>query len=468
MLNYSRRENTLPILVLLLGFLLRVIVLNQSFWLDEATSGYVARDLGYLDILTKFSPGDFHPPLYYLILKAWGGVFGFGEVPLRMFSVVASLVGIYLVYGIAKKISSEKVTVISTLFAATSPLWIYYSQEARMYALEITLVLALVYIFVLLEEKQSLKKWLAFSLTYTLLVFTDYLPVLMIFVFAIFALSAKKDRRWWRSFCLSFIIPVILLLFWMPTFRQQLTSGFEVKEVVSGWWTLLGSVSLKNLGLIPVKFILGRISFDNKILYAGVAGVTGLVFAYILLQATRGAKKLLQFTWLWFLVPLILGVVVSFKISVLSYFRFIFVLPAMYLLLAYGVVQVKKKLLNIILIVFVLTTNLLCSFYYLLTPRFHREDWRGLVSFLKQQAPSQIVLPANSQTEGFRYYDLEGKLAVVGPDGVNRKYAIIWLMRYVREVFDPNDLVRTEVESLGYTKVGEHNFNGVEVWKYVK
>ena len=55
--------------VIIFGFLLRVISLNQSFWLDEATSGLVVRNFNLGEIITKFSPGDFHPPLYYLILK---------------------------------------------------------------------------------------------------------------------------------------------------------------------------------------------------------------------------------------------------------------------------------------------------------------------------------------------------------------------------------------------------------------
>ena len=41
-------------------------------------------------------------------------------------------------------------------------------------------------------------------------------------------------------------------------------------------------------------------------------------------------------------------------------------------------------------------------------------------------------------------------------------------MRYVAEIVDPQDLARQEIESLGYQKVDELNFNGVVVWEYLK
>ena len=81
-----------PILaILLIGLILRLISINQSFWLDEATSVWVARDFSLKDILTKFSPGDFHPQLYYLILKAWIALFGSGEVAVRTMPVLLGL-----------------------------------------------------------------------------------------------------------------------------------------------------------------------------------------------------------------------------------------------------------------------------------------------------------------------------------------------------------------------------------------
>ena len=77
--------------ITLLGLTLRLFVINQSFWLDEATSATVATQYNFSQIIA-FSKGDFHPPLYYFFMKAWTSAFGYTEVSLRMPSILFSLI----------------------------------------------------------------------------------------------------------------------------------------------------------------------------------------------------------------------------------------------------------------------------------------------------------------------------------------------------------------------------------------
>ncbi|MCK4588787.1 glycosyl transferase family 39, partial [Candidatus Woesebacteria bacterium] len=74
--------------ILILGLVLRLISINQSFWLDEATSALVARDMSFAQILSQFSPADFHPPFYYFLLKIWTATFGVSEVGARSLSII--------------------------------------------------------------------------------------------------------------------------------------------------------------------------------------------------------------------------------------------------------------------------------------------------------------------------------------------------------------------------------------------
>ncbi len=75
------------IFTLILALGLRLMPLNQSLWLDEATSALVTR-MSLADFFGKFMPGDFHPPLYYLALRAWGTLFGTSEIALRSLSIL--------------------------------------------------------------------------------------------------------------------------------------------------------------------------------------------------------------------------------------------------------------------------------------------------------------------------------------------------------------------------------------------
>jgi uncharacterized membrane protein len=425
--------------ILIFGFLIRLISLNQSLWLDEATSALVAK-MSLNNIFTKFLPGDFHPPFYYLVLKFWTGLFGFSEISLRIPSIIFGLGTIYITYLIAKKLFDKQIGLISAILLATSGLAIYYSQEARMYSLAAFLVSLLVYLFIE-------KKWILFSIILMLIAMTDYVSLLII---PVFWLVNPKD---WKKLVVAHIPMFAVSIIWFPVFQRQLLSGLSLKG--SNWWSLLGPATLKNAALIPVKFILGRISFDNKVLYAAIVAVAILLFGFVLYKIRKGSKLL----WIWLILPIILGILISFKIPTLSYFRFIFCLPALYILIAGGVEKLTKYKYLLLSIVF--AVNLLSSTYYLLNPNFQRENWRGAASAIGSDT---IVLPTNSQGETLEYYGKGSQIVYAGDFSGGQKE--IWLSRYIWQVFDPDDTAKKKIEGLGYNKVLEINFNGVIFWKY--
>lgn len=428
-------------IILTLGLILRLVSLNQSLWLDEATSALVAK-MSVGDIFSHFLPGDFHPPLYYLVLKYWTTIFGYSEISLRMPSVIFGIATIYVIYLVAKKLFNQKTAFVASSLVATSGLAVYYSQEARMYDLATLLVGCLVYLF--LE-----KKWIYFSMVLLLVGMTDYVSL---FVVPIFLIVGRKDIK---KVALSLIPLILAFIFWSPIFFRQLTGGFSIKG--SAWWNILGQASFKNALLIPVKFIFGRVSFDNKAMYVVVAGTGICIFGYLLVKARYAGKVL----WLWLIFPIVLGILASFKIPTLSYFRFLFCLPAFYMLVAAGVEKIGKH--KNAFIVLVLIVNLLSSGYYLLNPKFHREDWRAAAAAL---GPDKIVFPADSQKEALIYYGKGSQIVdVLSLESTNRE---VWLSRYVWEIVDPNDATRHKIEGLGYNKASEYNFNGVLLWKYTK
>ena len=92
---------TYPIVILfIIAFVIRLISLDQSLWLDEATTAVAVQTHSFWNIVTQFSPSDFHPPLYYLVMKIWTGIFGYSEVALRMSSVLFSMLAGLVVYKI--------------------------------------------------------------------------------------------------------------------------------------------------------------------------------------------------------------------------------------------------------------------------------------------------------------------------------------------------------------------------------
>jgi|SRR3989344_2734652 len=431
-------------LILLVALVLRLVSLNQSLWLDEATSALVAK-MPVADIFSKFLPGDFHPPLYYLILDGWVSLFGSGELAIRVPSIIFGILTVYVVYKIALSVTSYKsqaTAVIASVLLATSGLHVYYSQEARMYAMATFLVAWMFYSFIK-------KKWAVFSILLTAVAMTDYVSL---FIIPVFWTIGWKDRK---KLALSHIPLMTVFGIWLPTFFKQLGVGLGLKTTY--WWQILGVANIKNVALIPIKFMIGRISFDDKVVYATVVGLTALLFGYLVYKAGKNSKLFL----LWLIIPILIGIIVGYKIPTLSYFRFLFVLPAFYILVAKGVENMGKY--RRLFLCLILGINLISTMYYLLTPKFQREDWRGAAYAL---GADKIVFPAATQKEALIYYG-KGE-QIINPSQITPKDKEIWLSRYVWEIFDSGDSTRKSVEALGYNKASEYNFNGVVLWRYTK
>lgn len=435
--KFLNRNLFLP-LILSLGFVLRLVNLNQSLWLDEAIETLAVKSRSYLDLLTNYPIGDFHPPLYHGILKFWTSLFGFSEIAARLPSVFFGLASIYFVYKIGEKLFNQRIALIAGLFLAINPLHVYYSQEARMYSLAAFAITAAVYFFLQ-------KKWLWYFLFLTLALYSDYLPWFMLPVFLFWS---RKNSKLLIAHCSLLIV----FLPWLPIFWQQLITGLAVSGENPSWGQVVGGFDIKAVPLTLSKFIIGRISLDNKIIYGVVVVPIMAAYVWILTKAKN------RFLWVWLTFPILAAFVISVKIPVFTYFRFLFAVPAFILLLAAGTNQ--KKLLSL----FIIFVSLVSLIIFNLNSKFQRENWREATAYLGQDN-SEVVIPNLAQAAPINYY--QPNLAVVEAKSVQtQNVSTIFLLRYVQEVFDPNDLGKTQIESAGYKRVEDRNFNGVEVWKY--
>ena len=75
------------------------------------------------------------PPLYFMLARGWIHVFGSGEVGLRSLSALFGTATVPVVYLAGAAMRSRRAGLIAAAFTALSPLTIWYSQEARNYAL---------------------------------------------------------------------------------------------------------------------------------------------------------------------------------------------------------------------------------------------------------------------------------------------------------------------------------------------
>jgi uncharacterized membrane protein len=165
-------------LVILGGFALRAIGLDaQSLWWDEGFSLNLAgQNLGTI------IQGDFHPPLYHLLLAGWTQLAGTSAFAARYLSVICGTLLISLAYCVGRRLFDSTTGNLAAILVAGSPVLLWYSQETRMYILVALIYLTLIWLFHRLTDPKappaSPRLWLAFAAVELAGLYTHYFVAL--------------------------------------------------------------------------------------------------------------------------------------------------------------------------------------------------------------------------------------------------------------------------------------------------
>jgi 4-amino-4-deoxy-L-arabinose transferase-like glycosyltransferase len=137
----------------------------QSYWFDETLTTVRIVRSGLFETVGHLEETAM-PPLYPVVAWFWAQLFGEGEVGLRSLSALAGTVTVPVVYAAAATFFDRRAALVAAGLAAANPVLIWYSQEARPYALLILLVaLTLLFLGRALEEPtpRRLGLWAAFA-----------------------------------------------------------------------------------------------------------------------------------------------------------------------------------------------------------------------------------------------------------------------------------------------------------------
>jgi hypothetical protein len=294
--RYALRVPVLPIptlrlrWILLIGLLVRLPGMATSFWYDETFSGGMAAMS--LERLAATIMYDVHPPGSYLAQWATVQLLGLNDTALRLPALIAGLLSIVVMHrlALASGLTAAEVRT-SALLMALMPGAIFYSTEARGYALLTLTILAMM----LAVQRGNTRLWIVSAAAAPMLHAHGYL-----YVAALAAVAFWRYReRWLLPMLLSCVLPAL----WLPVMLRQSS------DVADGFW-------LSNPGLGAMLQFLPNMTFATQ------PAQSTVLIAYVLSICTTLAVLQIARRWLWQpagIVWLAIAAGVPFMTALLSY-----------------------------------------------------------------------------------------------------------------------------------------------------
>jgi 4-amino-4-deoxy-L-arabinose transferase-like glycosyltransferase len=106
---------------------------RSDLWLDEALTVNISAQP--IAKIPDFLRRDGAPPLFYVLLHFWMGLFGHSDLAVRSLSGVIGVITLPVTWIAGRRLGGRTVAWAALAFVATSPFAVYYDTEARMYAL---------------------------------------------------------------------------------------------------------------------------------------------------------------------------------------------------------------------------------------------------------------------------------------------------------------------------------------------
>jgi mannosyltransferase len=211
-------------LLALVSVWLRTRALHAHYWVDEGLSVGIAHHP--LSEIPSVLRQDGSPPLYYVLLHIWIGLFGSHEAATHALSLTFALLTIPVAYWAGATMFTRRVGLISAALAATLPYLTTYAQETRMYSLLALLSLIVAGSFVQTFVRRRRRYLPVFALSMTASLYTHnwalFLALMTAVAFLVCARDAGDQRRaLWRDGLIAFAAIAVMYAPWVPTVVYQ-------------------------------------------------------------------------------------------------------------------------------------------------------------------------------------------------------------------------------------------------------
>ncbi len=200
------------------GLLIRLPLMGDSLFGDELSTYFVVRDDFRGMLVQVAGPQEWTPPLYFAIAWLFSKL---GSDPwlLRLPSLLAGVATIPLVYVLGSMTVGRRAGAVATVLVAFSPAMMFYSTEARAYALLAFLVICSTIVLLVAMQRESLGWWVLYALLLAASMYTHYASIFILIGQTAWAFAVSPGSR--RRIVFSALLGALLWLPWLGQYMAD-------------------------------------------------------------------------------------------------------------------------------------------------------------------------------------------------------------------------------------------------------
>jgi mannosyltransferase len=365
------------------------------------------------------------PPLYYALAWVWTQVTGTGELGLRSLSAVAGVATVPVAYLLGQELRGRRAGLMAAALVAVNPMLLWYSQEARAYALLALLCAISLLYCVRAQQRGDRRDFTLWGLASGLALATHY--------FAVFAIAAEAllllRRRGRASLAGLWIVGLFGLLL-APLAIHQMSYGHA--EWISNFslghrvWETASTFAIGETSDIIARPERPALAFLPLALVLGALALLGFRAAR---DERRAAAIPLAVSAAAAGIPLLLALIPFGKDFVLARN----VLPALVPLLtaiAIAVTLPAARRLGAAIGAALLAYSLGFCLWASFSPDLQRPDWEAVAAEIGEPETPRATVTWVLGEASLRYYLSTGAIQVTPADGYD------WLVGEVSFVSD--------------------------------
>jgi mannosyltransferase len=429
----------------------------QAYHHDEiVTASRILRD-GFWHAMNAVGFSESAPPLYYAVAWAWTQLTGTGELGLRSVSALAGVATVPVAYLIGAELRSRRAGVVAAALVAVNPMLLWYSQEARAYALFSLLTAVSFLYFARALRRGRRRDFTGWGVASALALGTHYFAAFPIAAEAVWLLRAR-GRASFRGL-------------WIVALAAALLAPLAIHQMSIGHADWIGSqVLVHRIWEAAVTFAIGETGdivarpahpLLAVVPLALIAAALALLFARGDGRERRAAGVALAIAGATVAIPVLLALASPSKDYVLARN----LLPAMApLLVAVGIAVTVRgarrsgAAIGAALVAYSLGFCVWASF----SPALQRPAWDAVAAKLGEPSAPRAIVTWTLGEASLRYYLSTGSFQASASEGFD------WLVHEVDFVSDgPAPPVPARLLGPGFRQAGYGRAGRLYVRRYV-